>query len=113
MNKRYKPIPGFNMYKISRSGKIYSLYSKRLISFHFNKKGYVRVRMTNNFGVSKLKFVHILVGLVWVPNPENKPEINHKNKIRHDNRSFNLEWSTRSENMLHSWADRKKLTLNI
>lgn len=47
--------------------------------------------------------VHRIVGLHFIENPENKPEINHKNGIRHDNRIENLEWATSSEQKLHSF----------
>lgn len=46
--------------------------------------------------------VHRLVGLAWIPNPENKPQINHKNGVRSDNRASNLEWMTNLENRRHA-----------
>ena len=48
------------------------------------------------------KLVHVMVAEVFLPNPKNKPEVNHKDKICTNNKVENLEWATRSEQMIHS-----------
>lgn len=63
-------------------------------------KGYLRIIVRENKKMHTV-FVHKLVALAFIPNPENKPQINHKNGIRTDNRPENLEWCTLSENMYH------------
>lgn len=66
------------------------------------KNGYIRVC----FSIGRIKkyfTIHRLVAQAFIPNPENKPQVNHINWIRDDNRVENLEWCTASENHLHKF----------
>lgn len=62
--------------------------------------GYYRVDLSVN-GVTYYALVHRLVASTFIPNPEKKAQVNHKNGVRTDNRVENLEWATAHENSLH------------
>lgn len=97
-------IKDFPNYYVTDSGDVYSRASGRIKKLKQDKlkSGYLMVSLCNN-GKIKKHLVHRLVAQTFIPNPENKKEINHKNGIKTDNKVDNLEWSTRSENVLHTY----------
>ncbi len=69
---------------------------------YMDKDCYLRVHLSKN-AESAGAIVHRLVALTFIPNPEGKPEVDHINGIRWDNRVDNLRWATSKENSIYSW----------
>lgn len=105
----WKNIPGFSgTYQISNIGRVKSFYgSEHILKLSNNKCGYPKVRLNG-----KTYLVHRLVALTFIPNLDGKPEVDHINTIRTDNRVENLRWSTRKENTNNpvSLSHYKKMT---
>ena len=77
-----------------------------------NRKGYLCVKLckvVDDLSVSKKGIIHRLVANEFLENASNKPQVNHKNGIKDDNRVGNLEWSTASENVIHSLVNNLKI----
>lgn len=101
-----KPIKGFEHYLISEDGKtIINTKTGKNISINYKKRNgkqdYTNVCLFVN-GKRKYLTVHRLVALTYIPNPENKPQVNHIDGNKWNNDSSNLEWCTRYENMQHA-----------
>lgn len=89
-------------YEVSDRGRINSLRSGMTLKPKVDKSGYCRVNLCGIDG-ERTHLVHRLVALAFLPNPEEKPEVNHKNGNPSDNNVANLEWSTPKENIDHAW----------
>ncbi len=106
MEEIWKDIEWYDgIYKVSNNGRIASLkyWWKILKPWLIGKKWkqYLGRVMTKD-NIVKNTLIHRLVALAFIPNPDNKPQVNHKNWMRDDNRVENLEWCTSKENNAHS-----------
>jgi hypothetical protein len=117
--KEIKNCPG---YFVTVDGKVYSSWTKRIglgykkgtslvvgdelkeVSYEITKTGYVRVSLKR-----KRFLVHRLVAETYIPNKNNKLEINHKDKNKKNNCVYNLEWVTPQQNIEHSHAKHWKV----
>ena len=95
-------IKDFENYKIDKNGRIENITTGRILKQEKTATGYFRVTLCKN-GKTERFMSHRLVMQTFVPNPNNKPQVNHINGIKDDNRLSNLEWCTQSENMIHAY----------
>lgn len=99
MNECWKPIIGYeNLYKISNLGNVLSLRKNKILKHHMITGGYFIVQLSKN-KKSRNWLVHRLVAEAFIDNPNNLPEINHKDENKSNNVASNLEWCTHKYNM--------------
>ena len=95
----WKDIEGFPSYQVSDQGQVRNKNTGHILKLIPDKDGYLRVHLHND---SIVKRVHRLVAETFIPNPENKPQVNHKDGNKTNNCTCNLEWSTVRENNMHA-----------
>ncbi len=103
----FKEISGYEKYLISSWGKVISIDYRRSgkrkeLAYQIERGGYVAVTVCKN-GIVRTFKVHRLVGIHFIPNPLNLPEINHKFGDKENNYYKDLEWSSSSDNSFHAY----------
>lgn len=101
--EEWRVISDFTNYSVSNFGNVKNNKTNKLLKLN-KKAGYYHVSLTNNTTRKNFK-VHRLVCFAFLENPENKPEVNHKDKNKLNNNLENLEWVTRKENCIHRSID--------
>ena len=100
-----KIIPGLeDRYSVSVNGDVFSFLSNRYLRQNEIKSGYLQVKLYYDRNKSTSRLVHRLVAEAFIPNPNKKPQVNHKDGDKMNNKIANLEWATNSENQLHAFS---------
>lgn len=114
-NEEWKDIKDFEgLYQISNYGRVKSVskiskingrvYPTIIMTCHPNTKKYLEVELCKN-GKQHRYRIHRLVANAFIPNQENKPQVNHKDGNKQNNRLDNLEWCTNGENQIHAFKN--------
>jgi len=98
--KALSQIPDNLRYSITPNGAVWDSRNKRQAGVQITYKGYLKAALWKN-GKRNWRFVHRLVALTFISNPENKPQVNHKDGNKLNNHISNLEWCTNQENSQH------------
>ena len=102
MEEIWKDIPNYNgLYKASNLGRIKNKKNIILKNYLNKRTGYIYTHISVN-GKPKNIRTHRLVAQAFIPNPENKPYVNHKDGNKQNNTISNLEWCTPKENSKHA-----------
>lgn len=121
--EKWLPVKNYEgLYCVSSLGRIKSLSRiikrkggdfykpEKILRCTKSSYGYMVINLSDSNNIkSNYKQVHRLVAFAFIPNLENKPQVNHKNGIRYDNRVENLEWCTASENVLHGFRSNGRI----
>ena len=114
MKEVWKDIEGYEgLYQVSNLGRVKRVKTDRILKGCKDKGGYLVIGLYKN-NVMSTKTIHRLVAQAFIPNPENKPEVNHIDEDKANNKVNNLEWMTRKENNNHGTRnERISKTLSI
>ena len=106
MNRYLNSLENYPNYTVRKDGSIWSNKTYRRLRSKYRQDQYERVVLRNDFG-SKTFMVHRVVAMVFIPNPNNLPYVNHIDLNKRNNNVENLEWISPRENSLH-WVRAAK-----
>ena len=96
-----KKVKDFEMYSVTKDGRIYSHISNRFLKEYNHNHGYLSTAFHKD-GKSHSKLIHRVVAEAYLPNPDNLPTVNHKDGDKTNNNVSNLEWCSYADNNLHA-----------
>ena len=105
----YRDVKDFPNYVITDDGKLINKKTGHIKHTYLNDDGYEVAKLYIN-NKPKVKSIHRLMAVAFIPNPNNLPEVNHKDGIKTRNVIDNLEWCDHSYNIQHAWDN--KLIIN-
>ena len=104
---RQVDIEGFENYQITDDGRVWSKKSKRYLTPTKSQDGYLRVKLCYGDGRYTNASIHRIVAKMFIPNPSNLPQVNHKNEQKHLNFVENLEWCSAQYNNTYNGRHTK------
>ena len=104
---KWKTIDKFKNYEVSTNGEVRNIKTGKVLKPWMCRKGYLYVSLSNGLGKTNCS-VHSLVAEAFIPNPENKPTVDHINRVKSDNVIANLRWATLEEQRENSNSGRPK-----
>lgn len=111
MQEEWRGISGFQNYEISNLGRVRNAIYCRVLKPSLNYEGYLTIKLFKD-GVGTNKRVHRLVADAFLDNPFGKPQVNHIDHDKTNNRVDNLEWVTPQENTDHEIRSGTNKTRN-
>lgn len=103
--EQWRNVVGYNgKYLVSSEGRVKNAKSGRILKELITHRGYVKVHLFR-VGDEKNVFLHRIVAEAFVSNPDKKPQVNHIDGNKRNNKAENLEWCTGYENVRHSWEN--------
>lgn len=98
MDEIWQSIPGFSKYEASNKGRIRNIRTERIRKPFSDRSGYFALRLSGDSGPRTLK-IHRIIAITLISNPDEKPQVHHKDEDKTNNNVDNLEWVTLAQNI--------------